>query len=123
MLKPVLHDTPTLTVTMYRMFFSAIALLLYALVTKKIFAWIKILLDKIFTLKLLGTMIIYAVGGFWGSIIAVKYCELVIASSIMSLEPFFILLFMIFFYKYIPKKRELASILLIVSGILLICIG
>jgi drug/metabolite transporter (DMT)-like permease len=105
------------------MLFSALALLLYAIATKKILGWIKVLLDKVFTLKLIGTMIIYAVGGFWCSVIAVKYCELVIASSIMSLEPFFILLLMILFYRYIPKKRELASIILIVSGILLICIG
>lgn len=123
LLKPVLQSTPSLTVTMYRMLFSGLALLLYAVITKKIFTWVKVLLDKMFTLKLLGTMIIYAVGGFWCSVIAVKYCELVIASSIMSLEPFFILLIMILFYRYVPQKRELASILLVVTGILLLCIG
>ena len=119
--KTVVETVPTLTVTMYRMLFSFLALILYAIFSKKIFIWLKFILEKEYFFKLIGTIAIYAIGGFWCSVIAVKYCELVIATSIMSLEPFFVLLFMIIFYKYAFKKWEFFSIFCIVTGIILIC--
>jgi len=123
-LKPVLITCSSLTVTMYRMAFSAFAIFLFGLFSKKIFIWKDILIkDKIYSLKLSGTVTIATLGGFWLSLVAIKHSQLVVASSLMSIEPFFILLFMILFYKYIPKKKEFVGIFVILVGIILLCLG
>ena len=121
--KPVLAVSSTLTVTMYRMLFGGIFLIVYAFVSKKIFFWMDILKDKKYFVKLSGTIGIATVGGFWLSLLAIKNIKLIIASSLMTLEPLFILVFMILFYKYIPKKKELIGIFFAIIGILALCVG
>lgn len=122
-IKPVLENIPVITATMYRMIFSAVILLVIGLFSKKITTWKTVLCDKKYTLKLTGTFLLATIGGFWLSLIAIKYCKLIIASSLMSLEPLFILIFMILFNRYIPKIREIKGSIIIVFGIILICLG
>ena len=121
LIKPILVTTSVITVTIYRMFFAAIVLLIYALFSKKIFNWKETLTDTNYNLKLSGTFSLVTIGGFWLSLVAIKYCKLIIASSIMSLEPLFILIFMILFNHYKPKNKECLGIIVTVIGILLIC--
>ena len=122
--KPVLINYSSLTVTMYRMLFSSLILFIFGLFSKRIFFWTKTLInDKIYSLKLTGTITIATFGGFWLSLVAIKHSQLVVASSLMTLEPFFILLFMIFLQKYIPKKKEYFGIFAIILGIILLCTG
>lgn len=123
LIKPILIENSTLTVTMYRMLFSAIVLLLFAIFTKKISIWKNKLKDKTYNLKFAGTIAIATYGGFWLSLSAIKYCDLVLASTLMSLEPLFILLFMVLFCKYIPTKKERIGVVFTVLGIILISIG
>ena len=122
-IKPVLLEYSTLTVTMYRMLFSAIVLFVFAFVSKKIFSWGDALQDKSYNLKFVATIALATYGGFWLSLSAIKYCELVVAGTLMSLEPLFILLFMVLFCKYVPVKKEKIGAFLAVLGIVLISIG
>ncbi len=119
-MKPVLQQNPPLTVTMYRMLFSSVVLMLYLLFSRKT----AILKDTFFTenkckSQIIITSFLYAIGGFYCSMLAIKNCNLVIVSSIMSVQPFFVLLIMILFFKYIPKITEFIGILLIIFGLLL----
>ena len=123
MVKPILNNTPILTITMYRMLFAAFSLFLFALLSKKLFIWLKILNDKMYFLKLSSSIILVAFGGFYLSLLALKYCSLVVTSAIMSLGPLFVFIFMIMFYKYKPKKREYLGVLFVIFGIILICLG
>ena len=122
-IKPVLADTSVITVTMYRMLFSAFVLILLGLYKGNIFIWAKTLKDKKYNCQLLGTFTLATIGGFWLSLAAIKHCQIIIASSLMSLEPLFILIFMIIFNKYIPKKKEVFGLISVFTGILLLCIG
>ena len=122
-IKPVLQMVPTITATMYRMLFSAVGLIIIGLYTKKIFNWKYTLSDKKYSLKLTSTMLLSTFGGFWLSLSAIKYCDLIIASTIMTLEPLFILLFMIVFNGYKPKRKEYLGIIFIIMGIIFICKG
>lgn len=122
-IKPVLVENSTLTVTMYRMLFSAIVLFLYAIFSKKFFVWKNNLQDRKYNLKFAGTIAIATYGGFWLSLSAIKYCDLVLASTLMSLEPLFIILFMVLFCKYVPSFKEKIGVVLTVLGIILISIG
>ncbi|MBQ4123089.1 DMT family transporter, partial [bacterium] len=122
-IKPILVDVPVITATMYRMIFSAVILLFFGLFTKKIFLWKNTLNNKKYNIQLIGTFALATIGGFWLSLVAIKYCKLIIASSLMSLEPLFILIFMILFSRYIPKIKEIIGILIIVFGIVFVCLG
>lgn len=119
-IKPVLQTVSTITVTMYRMFFSATALIIIGILTKKIFLWKTILSDKKYCIQLTGTMGLVTFGGFWLSLVAIRNCQLIIASTLMSLEPLFIIIFMILFCKYKLKRKEIFGILLTVLGIFFI---
>ncbi|MCR5260883.1 MAG: DMT family transporter [Candidatus Gastranaerophilales bacterium] len=123
LIKPILSVVPAVTVTMYRMFFSAVVLALFALFSGKFSVWKNLLKEKDYNLKLSGTILLATVGGFWLSLLAIKYCQLIIASSLMSLEPLFILLFMIIFCRYVPKKKEYFGIFFIILGIIFIVLG
>ena len=120
-IKPVLINVPVITATMYRMIFSSILLILFGVFSRKIHNWISALNDKKYNMQLIGTFSFATIGGFWLSLCAIKYCKLIIASSVMSLEPLFILIFMILFNKYTPKKKEVWGIFIILLGIILLC--
>lgn len=122
-IKPILNNIPIITATMYRMLFSAIILLIFGFFMKKISIWKQNLNDKNYNIKLVGTLSFATIGGFWFSLIAIKHCQLIIASSLMSLEPLFILLFSILFLKYVPKRNEIIGLISIIVGIFLICIN
>ena len=123
-IKPVLSNADNvITVTMYRMFFSAVVLTSFSLFSKKMFSWSDTLKDKKYSCKLLGTFTLATIGGFCLSLAAIKYCQLIVATSLMSLQPFFILLFMMIFQKYIPQKKEIFGIIASFCGIFLLCIS
>lgn len=122
-IKPVLSEVSVVTATMYRMLFSAVVLTVFALISKKVFLWGKQLQDKKYNIKLSATILLATVGGFWFSLFAIKHCQLIIASSLMSLEPLFILLFMVLFSQYKPKLKEYFGVFFIVLGIVLIVLG
>ena len=96
-IKPVLTEISTITATMYRMLFSALTLIIFAFFSKKLFSWKNALQDMKYNLKFSGTILVATFGGFLMSLVAIKYCELIVASTLMALEPLFILIFMIIF--------------------------
>lgn len=122
LIKPLLLNMSTMTATMYRMLFSAIVIMIYGLISKKIFIWKNILSDINYLSKFSAVVLVATIGGFWLSLLSMKYCKIVIASSLMSIEPLFILFFMILFYKYTPKIKEYFGILITVLGIIILCV-
>lgn len=123
MVKPLLQSAPIITITMYRMLFSAFTLLIFAFCAKKIPSWKKPLSDKKYSLKLVSTILLVTFGGFYFSLLALKHCALVVTSAITSLGPLFVFIFMVIFYKHKPKKKEYFGVLFILLGIILICKG
>ena len=121
LIKPILINDSTLVITMYRMFFGGLSLLIFLLLRKKMTSWKNIFKDKLYFKKLCATIFLATIGGFYLSLLALKHCQLIITTSIMSLEPFFILLIMILFYKYKPSKKEIIGISIALIGIAVIC--
>ncbi len=122
-IKPVLAQIPVMVTTMYRMFFGGLVLIFINIITGQIFGWRKKFNNPTYNLKLAGVIFLVTIGGFCMSLAAVKYCKLIIASSLMMLEPLFILIFMVTFNKYKPSLKEIIGTVIITAGILLICIG
>lgn len=123
LIKPVLVSNSTITVTMYRMLFSAIILLLYSIFSKKFLTWKNSLNDRNYNIKLSLTIMLASYGGFWLSLTAIKYCDLIVASTLMSLEPLFLFIFSILFFEYIPTKKEITGLFLSIFGIIIISMG
>lgn len=122
-IKPVLSDISVITATMYRMLFSFLTLLLYGLFFKRISDWVKPVADKKYFISVSVTFCLATFGGFMLSLLAIKYCKLIVASTLMSLEPLFILLFMVLFCKYRPACKQYFAVLTIISGIIFMIIG
>lgn len=123
LLKPILNDVPTATVTMYRMLVSAICLILFGIITKKYKEWKKSLSEKKYNIKLFSTISLETFGGFWLSLTAIKYCHFVVISTIYALEPLFIIIFMLAINKYKLIKKEIYGFILSIIGIILIFKG
>lgn len=123
MIKPALANISTVTATMYRMLFSGISLIIFGFYTRKISVCNPTLGDKDYNLKFSATIFLATFGGFFAALFAVKHCDLIIASSIMSLEPLFILIFMVLLCKYKPKYKEYCGIIFAVSGLLILLKG
>ena len=123
MLKPALTEIPTITATVYRLLFGGIALILYTVLTKQTGDYLEPFKDKSFAKPYFGVMSMLAIGGFWLSIMAFKNINLITASTLMTLEPLFILFIMMFCYRYKPLKKEVIGIIITLIGILLISYG
>lgn len=122
-IKPVLPYVPTLTVTIYRLLFGGIALLLFTSFEGNTQKCLIPFEDKSFRKSFFKIMSLIAIGGFWLSIVAFKNINLITASTLMTLEPLFILLIMIIFFNYKPLQKEVIGITITVAGILLISYG
>lgn len=118
--KPVLVQHSSLPVTMLRMFFGSVSLLIYGAVARKMPVWYKPFASGEYRWGFFGTVALVTYGGFWLSLAAVKYLDLVVASALMSLEPVFVLIFMLLFTKHKTSFREISGLIFAVSGVLLI---
>ncbi len=122
-IKPVLSQVTTLTATIYRMFFGGILLLIFGIFSKKLNNWAQPFKSNQFRASFFLIVSLIAVGGFWLSTVAIKNIDLVTASTLMSLEPFFIILFMVLLQKYVPSKKEIIGMCYALIGIFLISLG
>ncbi len=120
--RPVLQTFNPFVVTTDRMLFGALALSFFALFSDKKSEWKNALSDKAYNLKLLAVIVIVTFGGFLPGLIAISKCHLIVASIIMSIEPLFVLIFMMMFYRYKPRLKEFIGFLFALTGIILICI-
>lgn len=118
--KPILSEVSSIVATMYRMLFGGLFLLGCGILFKKIEMWEQPFLNKGYNLKFLGTVSIVTFGGFWLSLVAIKNCDIVVASTIMTLEPLFILLYMVLFWKHKMSLKEYLGTFLSVIGLMCI---
>lgn len=119
-IKPILLHSSTLVVTMYRMFFSSVFLLLFLLFFKKKLS--SPFYNLKYGLKFTSVVFIITIGGFWLSLVAMKNCDIVLASSIMTLEPLLIFLYMVLFCHYRASFKEYIALFTALSGVLLIAL-
>lgn len=118
--KPILSEVSSIVATMYRMLFGGLFLFVCGFLFNKIKMWEKPFLNKGYNLKFLGTVSIVTFGGFWLSLVAIKNCDVVVASTIMTLEPLFILLYMVLFWKHKMSLKEYLGTFLSVIGLMCI---
>lgn len=110
-------------VTFYRMAAGGLALALFAVCAGKVKVWAQPFRDLRYGVGFIGVTAVVAFGGFGLSMAAFKYLDVVTAGALLSLEPLFVLPFMILFGHHKVKVRELAGMVLAVAGVLLIALN
>lgn len=122
LIKPVLEKNSPLVVTVYRMLISFIVLFIFSVFTKRLPVWKQTFSDIHYSIKYILVTAIVAIGGYWFALESMKRCELVISSSIMSMQPLFVLFIMTLIYKYRPKLKEYFGIVIVITGAILLCL-
>lgn len=124
--KPVMAGESGLSpfaVTFYRMAAGGLALTAFALCMGKAKTWVRPFMDVRYCSGFLGVSAVVAFGGFGLSMMAFKYMDIVTAGALLSLEPLFVLPFMVLFCRHKVKVRELIGMLLAVAGVLQIALN
>ena len=110
-------------VTFYRMAAGGLVLAVFALCSGKVKVWARPFMDVRYGAGFMGVTAVVAFGGFGLSMAAFKYLDVVTAGALLSLEPLFVLPFMVLFGHHKVKIRELAGMALAVAGVLLIVLN
>jgi drug/metabolite transporter (DMT)-like permease len=118
--KPALGAVDTLWATFIRMAAGALGILVFGAATGRLAEWMNPLQD----LKLAGfflcSVCVVTFGGFWLGLAAIKYVDLVIATSLSATEPLFVLPLAFLFLKERATPLQIAGTLVAVCGVVLI---
>jgi len=119
--KPALESVSTVWATFIRMAAGTAGMIILGLATGKMNEWVAPFLNKKMITFFISSVFVVTFGGFWLSIVAIKYVDVAIANTLGATEPLFILPLTFFFLKERITKMESIGTILAVSGVILIC--
>lgn len=119
--KPALASVSTVWATFIRLSAGTVAMLIFGLSTGKITDWINPFLNKKMLILFISSVFVVTFGGFWLSIVAIKYVDVAIANTLGATEALFVIPLSYIFLKERVGKIEIGGTLLAVCGVLLIC--
>ncbi len=106
-----------------RMTAGTIGILIYGLFKRQIFDWLTPFRDVKMVLLFFVSVCIVTFGGFWLSLVAIKFLHVTVACALGATEPFFILPMTYFFLKERITWIEIIGSILTVGGIVIIIIA
>jgi drug/metabolite transporter (DMT)-like permease len=77
--------------------------------------------DRKLLLFFIGSVCVVTFGGFWLSLVSIKYIKVATASTLGAAEPLFVLPLAAFFLKERIYRLDIVGTLLAVSGIIFLC--
>jgi drug/metabolite transporter (DMT)-like permease len=120
--KEALENAHTISATFVRMAAGAAGMFVVGIVTRKMSDWLTPFKD----LKMLGfltlAVAIVTFGGFWLSLVAIKYVDVAVANTLGATEPLFVLPLAVVFLKERVTRFEVGGTVLTVVGVLLIVV-
>lgn len=123
--KVALNDTvamrDTLQATAIRMASGTLGIGLFGWYSGGLQRWTEPFRDRQLVRRFFIAVTVVTFGGFWLSLLAVKYVEVSIASTLNSTEPLFILPLSVIFLKEPITKRALLGTAVTILGILPLC--
>lgn len=118
-IKQVVDEMSAVTVTFYRMLFSAVFVLIGGLVGGQLREWGASFWKRDVAGLFLLNVVIVTYGGFLLSVLALKYIDVAIASIIFTTEPIFTFVFVYLLNHEKPTRREVIGAVVALSGMLL----
>jgi drug/metabolite transporter (DMT)-like permease len=121
--EPALHSVPTLLATFIRMAAGTAGILLFGAATGRVGEWMSpVRSRRVAVLFLVGVSVV-TFGGFWLSLVAIKYIEVPVASALGATEVLFVLPLAAIFLKERIRLVEIVGALVAAGGVFVICRG
>jgi drug/metabolite transporter (DMT)-like permease len=118
--KPALESISTILATFLRMMTGTMSLFIFGLVTNHIGQWLRPVGNMQMISRFVFSVFVVTFGGFWLSLVAIKYVDVAVASTLSATEPLFVLPLAVVVFKERISKWELVGVLSATSGVLLL---
>lgn len=119
--KPALESVSTIMATLIRMISGTMSILFLGLVTNRIRQWLSPVRNIRMITRFIISVAVVTFGGFWLSLVSIKYLDVAIASTLGATEPLFaIALALGFFNERISLLESLGAICACLGVMLLI---
>jgi drug/metabolite transporter (DMT)-like permease len=120
--KQALATVSTIGATFIRMAAGTLGMATFGYATKRLGGWLSPLIRD---MKMMGFFItsvaVVTFGGFWLSLVSIKYIDVAIANTLGATEPLFVVPLSIFFLKERVTASTIAGTIVTVLGVMLIC--
>lgn len=120
MAKKALDITPTVQATLLRMFAGTAGMFVLGASTNQLRSWMNPFQDRKLTGLFLITVAIVTFGGFWLSLVAIKYLNVCVANTLIATEPLFVLLFSAIFLAERPSRQSVLGSVIALAGVTLL---
>lgn len=122
--KDVLDEISTIGATFYRITSGTIGMAMYGFLTNDVKDWIKPFRNNgKMVLFFIGSVSVVMFGGFWLSLVAIKYVNIGVASALNATEPLFVLPLAYFILKEKISRIEIFGAVITVLGVVLLTIN
>lgn len=121
MAKKALETLTALQGTFVRMLTGTLGMLLLGLSSGRLGQWMLPLHEPRFAALFLVSVCVVTFGGFWLSLAAFKYADAIVANTLVSTEPLFVLLLNVVVLHHRVPLSALAASLVAVFGVFLLC--
>lgn len=120
--KKGLDSVSAIQATFIRMLAGAGGMLAFGLATRRLGGWMMPFRNARLAALFLAAVSVVTFGGFWLSLVAIKYIDVSVANALNSSEPVFVLPLAVVFLKERITWSALVGTSLSVTGIVLLCI-
>lgn len=121
--KKGLESISAIQATFIRMLSGTLGMLLFGTVTRRLGRWAMPFKDQNLACLFLVSVCVVTFGGFWLSLVAIKYVDVSIANTLNSTEPLFILPLTAIFLKEKIAFRAVVGTFITTVGIVFLCAG
>jgi drug/metabolite transporter (DMT)-like permease len=118
--KRPLESVPTIQATFVRMAAGTLGVFLVGGMLGQVGGWLAPLKDFSFLAKFLLAVVVVSFGGFWLSIVAIKFLQVAVASALNSTEPIFAIPLSLLIMKDRTNPRAILGSIAVVAGVALI---
>ncbi|MBD2138251.1 DMT family transporter [Anabaena sp. FACHB-1237] len=119
--KQGLASLSAIQATFIRMLSGTVGMFGFGLVTQRLGKWMNPFEDRALIARFLIAVAVVTFGGFWLSLVSLKYIDVAIANILSSTEPLFVLPLAAIFLKEKITTQALIGNFVAVFGIILIC--
>lgn len=118
--KPALESVSTIFATLLRMTSGTLCILLFGLFTHQVKEWLVPVRNMQMITRFVFSVAVVTFGGFWLSLVAIKYVDVAIASTLSATEPLFLIPMAIVLFKEKISAWQVVGIVSATSGVLMI---
>jgi drug/metabolite transporter (DMT)-like permease len=120
--KKALDTVGTIQATLIRMIAGTVGVFLFGLACRRLEHWVLPLREPKLAIRFVLSVCVVTFGGFWLSIVAIKYVDVSIANTLNSTEPLFVLPLTAILLKEKITLQALLGTLITLGGIVLLCL-